>query len=588
MSLQGSSSNTVKRAFDRTLRHFGQSKAWSPGLFAFFVAVTAVISFLTDALRLDSLDPLWILASATGWTPALIIGILYKALVLNRDPDKRRPWLSLFVAGLAGVSRNLTVGWMASILELDNSSIWAFRAFGGFLIGTGLFAIWSAGLGSRLEYISSLEKLAVAQRRLAQTREHIPDHLVEVNTLLEERTRDSLIPQFESIRQQVGQSESIPNAVEHLRQALSEQIRPVMEKLAKEKPEPLELRDFENYRVVAPKLPETYRLREKIMIGWSTMMVWMGIALWFVFLSTENALVRSIVAVAPYAATLAVLKLCVPKQMTFSKRSGIALTVLFALISSTASGLVIWSFQLSLGEYLMLMGFVVLSGLIGPVFLLQVNSRVDLRLANEAMLNSYLEDIAKENARFAQRLWVFRKRWLLVLHGTVQSALTAAIVRLQSADQDEAVSRQLALQDIQRAELAVKTQLETPQNFERELSELVRVWRGICDVKTKISERAKRVIYKQADVAFCANEILKEAISNAVRHGSATSAVVSIDRELDDLLTIRVWNNGTTPDAKNRIGIGSEMLNEVCLRWNLSGTRGDVTLLAELPVGLGN
>lgn len=588
MSLQGTTSNTVKRAFDRTLRYLGQSKAWSPGLFAFFVGVTAVLSFLTDALRLDSLDPLWLLASATGWTPALIVGMLYKSLVLNRNPDKRRPWLSLLIAGLAGVSRNLTVGWMASILQLDNSSIWAFRAFGGFIIGTAVFAIWASGLGSRFEYISSLEKLAIAQRRLAQTREQIPEQLSVVNELLEARTRESLIPQFEAIRQQVGQSDSIPAAVEHLREALNHQIRPVMERLAKEKPAPVELRDFEDYRVVAPKLPEAYRLRGKIMVGWSTMMVWIGIALWFVFLSTQNGLVRSFIAVAPYAATLTVLKFCVPKQMTFTKRSGITLTVFFALISSAASGLVIWNFQLKLGEYLMLMGFVVLSGLIGPVFLLQVNSRVDLRLENEAMLNSYLEDIAKENARFAQKLWVFRKRWLLVLHGTVQSALTAAIVRLQSGEQDESISRQLALQDIQRAEAAVKTQLELPQNFELELSELVRVWRGICDIKTTISERAKRVLYKQTDVAFCSNEILKEAISNAVRHGAATEARVTIDRDEDDLLTIKVWNNGTAPAGKGRVGIGSEMMNEVCLRWSLTGNRGEVTLLAELPVSLSN
>ena len=588
MSLQGSSSNTVKRAFDRTLRYFGQSKAWSPGLFGFFVLVTAVLSFLTDALRLDSLDPLWILASATGWTPALIIGILYKGLVLNRFPERRFAALNMLVAGLAGAARNLTVGWMASLLSLDNSSIWAFRAFGGFIIGAVVFGIWAAGLGSRLEYIASLEKLAIAQRRLARTREQIPDQLSEVNALLEERTRESLIPQFESIRQQVGQTDSIPNAVEHLRQTLSQQIRPVMEKLAKEKPVPVKLQDIDDYRVVAPKLPEVYRLREKIMVGWSSVMVWIGIALWFVFLSASGGLMKSLIAVIPYALTLGFLKLCIPKQKTFSKIAGITLTSFFALLSSAASGIAIWTFHTSLGQYLMLMGFVVLSGLIGPVFLLQVNSRVDQRMENERLLQNHLDDIAKENARFAQKLWVFRKRWLLVLHGTVQSALTAAIVRLQSSDQEESVARQLALQDIQRAEQAIKTQLEAPQNFERELSELVRVWRGICEVKTSISERAKRVLYKQADVAFCANEILKEAISNAVRHGSATDARVTIEREVDDLISITVWNNGSAPDGKARVGIGSEMMNEVCLRWKLSGTRGDVTLLAELPVSLTN
>lgn len=588
MSLQAGYSSAVKRTLDRTLRYVGQSRTWSPGLFAFFVLLTAALSFLTDALRLDRLDPLWILASSAGWTPPLVIGLLYKALVLNRNPNKRRPWLNLLVAGLAGVSRNLTVGLLAQALELDTSNIWAFRAFGGLVIGVAVFATWAVALGSRLEYVASLERLASAQRMLAKTREQIPAHLSEVNDLLEQRTRDALIPQFDAIRTQVGQSESIPNAVEHLRQALSEQIRPMMEKLSKERPEPVKLRDFEDYLSVPAKLPETYRLREKILVGWSTIMVWMGVALWFVFLSIPGGLVKSLIAAIPFGITLAFLKLCVPKQMTFSKRAGLTLTVCFAVLSSAASGIALWSFNLPLGQFLMLVGFVVLCGLIGPVFLLQATSRIGQRIENERLLKNYLDDIAKENARFAQKVWVFRKRWLLVLHGTVQSALTAAIVRLQTSDHDEAIARQLALQDIQRAEIAVMESFTTNQDFEQELDELVSVWRGICDVQIQISERAKRVLVKQADVAFCTNEILKEAISNAVRHGSASAAKVKVDRELDDVLTIDVWNNGDAPQSNKSSGIGTEMLQEVCLRWRLTGGKGSVRLLAELPIGLGD
>lgn len=588
MSLQGSSSISVKRAFDRTLRYFGQSKAWSIGLFGFYVSITAILSFLTDALRLDSLDPLWILASAAGWTPTLIIGLLYKLLVLNRDPGKRRPWLTLLVAGLAGSARNLTVGAMALLLDLDSSNIWAFRSLGGLIIGVGVYAIWAAGLGSRLEYIASLEQLALAQRRLVRTRNRIPEQLSEVNSLLEERTREALLPQFEAIKKQVGETESIPNAVEHLRQALSQQIRPVMETLASEKPVQVSVRDLDDYLVVAPRLPEKYRLRNRILVGWSSFMAWIGMSLWLVFQSTPGGLAKSFVILAPYSITLFVLKLCVPKRAVVSRRVGILLAIALGFIASSASAWMIFTRKAELGQHIILTGFVYLAGLIGPVFLLLLNSRIDLRQENERILKNYLDDIAKENARFAQRLWVFRKRWLLVLHGTVQSALTAAIVRLQTSDHEDSVARQLALQDIRRAEEAVKSQLSTPPNFEKEFSELVRAWSGICEVKASNSDRAKRVLYKQTDVSFCANEILKEAVSNAVRHGSATRVQVTIDREEDDLLTITVWNNGSAPEPTGETGIGSDMLNEVCVRWQLSGTRGDVTLIAELPVGLSN
>ena len=82
------------------------------------------------------------------------------------------------------------------------------------------------------------------------------------------------------------------------------------------------------------------------------------------------------------------------------------------------------------------------------------------------------------------------------------------------------------------------------------------------------------------------NEIAKEAISNAVRHGDATEATVLIDREQDDVLRIEITNNGSPPDPKRGSGIGSEMLDEVCISWRLYSDKELVRLSAELPVKL--
>ena len=132
MSLQGTNSTTVKRAFDRTLRYFGQSRAWSPGLFAFFVAVTAVLSFLTDALRLDSLDPLWILASATtrqlrtGTNPALWRGHLQTILPAPNKLKKVNHHKALLYRQVPSLISNLaemaTVGSLALEFTILNAS----------------------------------------------------------------------------------------------------------------------------------------------------------------------------------------------------------------------------------------------------------------------------------------------------------------------------------------------------------------------------------------------------------------------------------------------------------------------------------
>jgi signal transduction histidine kinase len=83
------------------------------------------------------------------------------------------------------------------------------------------------------------------------------------------------------------------------------------------------------------------------------------------------------------------------------------------------------------------------------------------------------------------------------------------------------------------------------------------------------------------------NEIVKEAVSNAVRHGDAKAVKVDIDRVADDLLHIRVQNNGIAAEIQtDSSGIGKEMLDEICLAWELVSDKSGVTLSADLPVKL--
>ena len=104
-----------KQGLQRTFRYLGASSAWTIGLFIFSLYMLVTISFLTDAVRLGNYDPLWFVVSGAGFIPPLIIGMLYRFIFLARRPEKTRVGLNLFVAALAGVSRNFSVGYLASI-----------------------------------------------------------------------------------------------------------------------------------------------------------------------------------------------------------------------------------------------------------------------------------------------------------------------------------------------------------------------------------------------------------------------------------------------------------------------------------------
>lgn len=89
---------------------------------------------------------------------------------------------------------------------------------------------------------------------------------------------------------------------------------------------------------------------------------------------------------------------------------------------------------------------------------------------------------------------------------------------------------------------------------------------------------------------ICVNEIAKEAVSNAVRHGNASVAKIEIDRMQNDLIEMKISNDGAPPKAKIEKGVGSQMFDELTLEWSLNFDRvsSRTVLSATFPVSMVN
>ncbi|MEN9608437.1 MAG: hypothetical protein RLZZ06_368 [Actinomycetota bacterium] len=571
----------------RTIGYLGASSAWSLGYFLFLFYLLSLISFLSDAVRTSNFTPLWFLVSGAAFLPPLAIGLTYRFAFLARRKEKSRPTLNLVVAAAIGASRNLSVGLFADWAGLDNEHLWLFRLVGGASMGIMVFAFWAVGNGSRIEYFTSLRTLSEIQNRLMVTRKLMGEHLSVVNDGLQERTKQALIPQLDSIRQLLGSFDTTKDAVEKLRSTITDQIRPMMVSIANEIPEPFQAKDMSAIKNLSLKLPKRFTLKDKIEVTYSSLIQLLGVAIWMAIFQSPNGVLDFVAMFVIYFIILSIFKLLLPKERMFSRFAGTLTVIIFAMAASAANSIYLHYLNYPIQQYLMLVGFEFISGMFGPLLLLQLGEVRELRHKFEEQMRDDLDEIAKENALFAQKVWVFRKRWLLVLHGNVQSALTAALTRLQNAQRVDAVVVELVKQDLRRAEVAVNSNLNDEINLESGLNELREVWQGICDIDYQISERAKRALARNLDSAFCVNEIVKEAVSNAVRHGEASKASVKIDRIADDLLNVTVTNNGTPVDFESdSAGIGSSMLDEICLDWQLGGDRNQVKLEANLPVKL--
>ena len=194
------------------------------------------------------------------------------------------------------------------------------------------------------------------------------------------------------------------------------------------------------------------------------------------------------------------------------------------------------------------------------------------------------EQLTLETALFEQQLWVARRNWSLVIHGTVQASLTAALTRLNAPDVDKKTLA-LAKQDLDRAIVALSSTPTTEVNFAPAIKEIVSTWQGVCDIALDIPTEIKKIVAKDPRLSMCVNEIVKEAISNAVRHGDAKSAKVSLGPADAGVLNITVSNDGHAPRIGTRKGLGGALLDELTVDWSLDfdSETGQTILTARLP-----
>ncbi|MCX6478233.1 MAG: hypothetical protein NT044_02385, partial [Micrococcales bacterium] len=233
--------------------------------------------------------------------------------------------------------------------------------------------------------------------------------------------------------------------------------------------------------------------------------------------------------------------------------------------------------------------FVVLMTLITLTFTIFA---VGLEAVQETNRSDFLAEIAKNNTRIErelgllnQRVWVEKRRWALTIHGTVQASLTAALARLKAGDLSAA-----DLDKISKHVVQAKKGLSGPQakSFDLKLAikQQKKTWDGIMNVQ--VATKGPEFENLSADLwaGFCANEIIKEGLSNAFRHGSAKKAIVKFQSEKPGFVTIEISNQGKALSKSRSSGLGSQLLDEIAYPWSLTKQPNSGTVLrAQIPVG---
>lgn len=207
--------------------------------------------------------------------------------------------------------------------------------------------------------------------------------------------------------------------------------------------------------------------------------------------------------------------------------------------------------------------------------------------ARRVITEQQLLDAVMESERVATLLrretFVAQRQLGYVLHGAVQSALHASALRIgREGSLDEGLVAEVR-QDI----LAAMTRLETPgfEAFDLEdvVSDIAELWANVCRVVWFISEEALEALAATRIATVSTLEILRELVANAVKHGGASQVDVEVVCNRG-VIHITVIDNGCGEPTFVQSGLGSRMLDEMCMTWTRTRTADGTIVRAQLAL----
>jgi two-component sensor histidine kinase len=551
-------------------------------------------------LLLFSVNYIWVISGqsllttmiATAGVVVLPIAVLLATRAMGGRDGWVRPHPAIVVSGLvlASLVRScltvLYVNWQSSDQDLDPYPIGQILSA---LILTVAFGMFMAALAQiALERAEAQSILLAEQGRLLRLIETADTELIRTENELRIRAHSILLPAVDEIRDLISDELSESDArllAQRIDVAVSEVVRPLSRELALH---PL----MESEQIIAAVPISVNLLKDRIEISNSIRPGWLMFAFWGVLppagiLIGVNRWVfeRSFLGALISLPIIWAVKALIPRRMRDMPMAlGLGvLLIVYTTLNVAFEFVVVNGRQPDNGSGLLLnnspasiVARVVLAMFVSILAMLNVR-RQQIR-ASLLETNMTLEKLV---SRIKRETWVRRRSVSLAVHGTVQSALISTSLRLTVVDRTpEAVGD--ARRRLEAALAAIATRTEGEVSISHALNDLHGLWNPVVNFSSDISPAADQTLAADLGLSQSAIEICREATSNAIRHGCAGCVDIRIVT-IGDLVEIRVTDDGDGPSSVVVAGLGSQMLDETCLRWQLvRGFDGGSELIAVL------
>ena len=173
-----------------------------------------------------------------------------------------------------------------------------------------------------------------------------------------------------------------------------------------------------------------------------------------------------------------------------------------------------------------------------------------------------------------------------VLHGPVQDAIASALRRVESGIPDDALpALVIDLNTTISAVLTAEQRTDEARSFTAAMSEVRELWEGVCRIDVSVSDADTHAIQLDPAATVALIELAREACSNAIRHGDATRCAIEVRvNSGESVIQLEVFNDGLPPQAEAHRGQGSQLFDELSVRWARTAVPGGTRVSAAIPL----
>ncbi len=523
-----------------------------------------------------------IVLAAFSIVPAVVILNLYKIATTN----KKRTYFGILTAIiLAGFSRGLILAVMFKTFGITENYNFTFRVPNGLVLISFAYIIATILVSVYTEQRDLLYSLRTERSRLISAASELRGKRLQEEAHLQEEINDLLLKEVKNLNAQ-----SDREIIISLQKLINDIVRPISHNLANQipkwKPEDFAARpDRISIREILlgikPENAINIRILSTLMLlqtlpfislyGWVTVL---RIELTILFLFPISLIITQTLLV----------------RLTSKMTPSLRLFLIFASlgISAVPTGSVIYFLiRNSPDPYYFLKA--------GPSFTMLAAGLIITSTALQNATKNVREELSKTNdelrwiiARKNLVIWNLRGSLSRNLHGPIQSAIQVSVFDLRKAVETDALNADLIeriQKNISEAIYSLNATSRKSLGVQQVFDDVVETWRDHCNIAIDVSDETLEVLTQDPAAKSASEEIVREFVSNALRHAEAKNVEIQITLT-DKCLLISATNDGFEFNEESSKGLGLGLLDSIAVSSSVARL-GDKTLVsAEIPLSI--